>query len=1031
MRLSPAPRQWPTLAIALLLGPALARTAAAQAGAIRGTVTDSASQRPVVGAQVTLLGVPGGAVTNDVGVYMLRNVAPGSATVRVQRLGYAEQSRAVTVSAGATASADFVIRPIATVLSTVVSVGYGTASRQNVTSAIASVDSTAIRNAPVAAIDNALQGKIAGVQVVQNSGEPGSGVSVRVRGPASMNAGNQPLYVVDGIPIIQGTFTQTGQSGQDQNAVSALNPDEIASIDVLKDAAAAAIYGSRGSNGVILITTKRGTAGKTRFTFNAYGGTQKVERQIGLLDAQQYVSLMNESAKNDGYDVSDYDFVAGVDDSASFNWQNAVFRNAPVSDASLSVSGGSERFRFLVSGANFDQRGIVIGSSYQRQAGRLNLDVNATRRLIVQTSLGLTRENDARVPGDQSLYGVVTNAIGLQPMRPVFGNSFGYGGTGEGLKYANPVAIAAYNQNSYKTLRALGHAEAKYTVVDGLTLTGRAGADIFGVDELQWASPKVDGTSAASLNGYGQSGHSTVNRYISEGFFTAEPLRSSTQNLSITGGSSVEYNRRDLNYVLGQGFPTGFTTYVRNATTVTSWDGSRTENNLVSFFSRASYTLLDRYLVGASFRADGSSRFGKSNRYGYFPAASLGWIVTDEPALQRLARIGTLKLRGSYGRTGNQGIGDYASLNLAAGAPYAGTPGVAATQLGNPSLKWESTSETDVGADIGFFHERVGITADWYNRKTSDLLVQRPIPVTSGYASIWDNIGTIRNRGLDLALHTVNVDAGAQRGFGWTSDLNVTWNRNRVDSLYKNQPVTFTVSSRVTSIAAVGQPLGEFYLYKALRVDPQTGNVVFQCVVNPAVPACKATAGGFGETGAPVAADLTYVGSPQPNYYGGFTNTLSYKGFDLRSFLQFSQGNEIFNMMRIFTDDGGYSYDNKSTVTLNRWQKPGDVTDEPRMSYDGTSGARLASSRMVEDGSFLRLGEVTLGYALPTRLVGRTGLDNARVYVSGRNLKTWTKYTGYNPDVSSSGSTANVVTGVDYYAYPLARTVSLGLSAGW
>jgi hypothetical protein len=296
--------------------------------------------------------------------------------------------------------------------------------------------------------------------------------------------------------------------------------------------------------------------------------------------------------------------------------------------------------------------------------------------------------------------------------------------------------------------------------------------------------------------------------------------------------------------------------------------------------------------------------------------------------------------------------------------------------------------------------------------------VQRPIPVTSGYASIWDNIGIISNRGVDLGLHTVNLDAGKSGGFGWTTDLNVTWNRNRVDSLYNNQPVTFTVSSRVTSVAAVGQPLGEFYLYKFLRVDPQDGNAVF------------ATAAG-GETKKPTSADLMYVGSPQPKYYGGLTNTLSWKGFDLRTFLQFSQGNKVFNMMRIFTDDGGYSYDNKSTVVLARWQKPGDVTDEPRMSYDGTSGARLMSSRMVEDGSFVRLGEVTLGYKLPTRLLGRTGLDDARLFVSGRNLKTWTNYTGYNPDVNSNGAGANVVTGVDYYAYPLARTINLGLSAGW
>ncbi|HEX4682682.1 MAG TPA: hypothetical protein VH277_08245, partial [Gemmatimonadaceae bacterium] len=287
---------------------------------------------------------------------------------------------------------------------------------------------------------------------------------------------------------------------------------------------------------------------------------------------------------------------------------------------------------------------------------------------------------------------------------------------------------------------------------------------------------------------------------------------------------------------------------------------------------------------------------------------------------------------------------------------------------------------------------------------------------TSGYSSIWDNIGAITNKGVDLGLHTINLQN--LHGFGWTSDLNVTWNRNRVTALYGGEPITYTVSSRVTSIVAVGKPIGEYYMYKFLRVDPADGNAVF------------ATAGG-GESKSPTASDLMMVGNPQPKYYGGFTNTFSLGSLDLRGFLQFSQGNKVFNMMRIFTDDGGWSYDNKSTLELNRWQKPGDVTDEPRMSYDGTSGARLMSSRMIEDGSFLRLGEVTLGYHLPARLSGAARLNDARVFVSGRNLKTWTKYTGYNPDVNSAGVLANVVMGVDYYAYPLARTFNVGLSAGW
>ena len=984
-------------------------------GTIRGTVTDSASQRGVSGVQVTIAGTTRGTVTNDNGAYTLTAVPSGTVTVRAQRLGYSSQSRSVTVVSGEAVTADFQLHPVATVLSAVVSVGYGTATRQDVSSAIASVDSSVFANTPVAGVDNALQGRIPGVQVMQNSGEPGSGISMRVRGPASLNAGNQPLYVVDGVPMIQGSLSQIALSGQDVTAITGLNPDEIASIDVLKDAAAAAIYGSRGSNGVVIVTTKRGAAGKTRFSFNSYVGTQKVEKTIGLLNAQQYVELYNESAVNDGYAPDELPFLPGVDDVNSYDWQGAVFRRSPVSDVNLSMSGGNERLKFYLSGSNFDQRGIVIGSGYRRQAGRLNMDLNATDKLFVSTSIGLTREDNDRIPGDQSLDGVVTNAIGMQPFVPIYGSNYGYGGRAEGARYSNPVAIADFNFDNLRTLRAMGNLDAKYSFSDRVWLSGRVGADVYGIDELTWGDPRIDRTYAQSANGVGRTASNTNTKYVAESFLTLEPLNQAANRLSVIGGTSVEYNHRDLSFTRGEGFPAGFSTYIVNAANITSWDGSATDNNLVSFFTRANWSYKERYLLSASLRADGSSRFGADNRYGIFPAISAGWNVTDEGFAQGLARLATLKLRASYGVTGNQGIGDFASRSLASGTPYSGEAGVSPTQLGNPNLKWETTKETDLGADLSVLDGRASLIVDWYNRNTSDLLVRRPIPSTSGYTSIWSNIGSIRNRGVDLGLHTVNLDGGS-RGLGWTSDLNVTWNKNVVTDLYNGQLATFNVSSRITSVAAVGQPLGEFYLYKFLRVDPETGNAVF------------ANADGS-ETDSPT--DRMFVGNPQPKYYGGFTNTFTFRNFDLRGFVQFSRGNKVFNMMRIFTDDGGCTWDNESTIALTRWQKPGDITNEPRMSYDCTSGADVISSRFVEDGSFVRLGELTLGYKLPDRLASAARMDNARIYLSGRNLHTWTNYSGYNPDVNSAGIGSNVVMGVDYYAYPLARTFTLGVSASW
>ncbi len=1005
------------LVAALVASIALTRSAAAQAtGGVRGTVTDSATGRGVGSARVLVPGTTRGAATDEQGRYILSGLPAGATTVSVQRIGFSAAQRSITVVAGQTTTADFVVRAVSVVLNQVVTIGYGTTSRQNVTSAIATVDSTAFKNIPVAGIDNAIQGKIPGVQVIQNSGEPGGGVSLRVRGPASLNAGNQPLYVIDGVPVLQDNYEQlTSTSGQRQSPMSGINPDDVERIDVLKDAAATAIYGSRGSNGVVLITTKRGSSGtRMKFGLNTYAGSQSAERQIGLLNAAQYIEVMNENRVNRGL-VPRY--TPGVTDSIDVNWQDAIFRAAPIGDVQLSMSGGTDRVRAYLSGSSFNQTGIVLGSGYKRQALRLNMDASATSKLSFTSSIGLTREDNRRVPGDLNVDGVVTNALAEQPFNPVYGTSFGFGGSRENVLYSNPVATATFSTVNNITLRALGNLEARYGFTDRFTLTGRVGADAYGLDELRWRSPKVDQAAGYAVGGQGSSGHTTATRYLMEAFGNYALLESTGHNLALTGGTSVEHSNSNLNFITGDGFPTGFDTYIRSAASVSSYDGSATGNNLVSFFTRATYSYADRYQLAASLRTDGSSRFGAANRYGVFPAVSAGWTVTNEEFAGALARHAALKLRASYGTTGNQGIGDFASRTLVGATSYNGAPGLAGTQFGNPELKWESTREVDAGADLSILGGRVSLIADYYSRNTTNLLVQRPVPSTSGFTSVWGNVGSLKNAGVDLGLHTVNLDESRGSPFGWTSDLNVTWNRNKVTELYEGLPITATTSSRVTSVAAVGQPLGTFYLFKFSRVDQATGNPLY---FNAAGQEVLSTA--------LVSADLQFVGNPQPNYYGGFTNTLTMGAFDLRGFLQFSQGGKVLNQMRIFMDDGGSSSDNKAANVYNRWRQAGDITDVPKM---GATGASLAaSSRFIEDGSFVRLGEVTLGVKLPARLVQAGRFDSARLYVSGRNLKTWTNYSGYNPDVNSN-SASNIVQGVDYYAYPLARTITVGLNAAW
>jgi TonB-linked SusC/RagA family outer membrane protein len=1001
-----------TLAVAIAIAPLpmLAQGTAV----IRGTVSDSSTQQPITGAQVQVVGTTLGATTNAAGVYTISGVNAGVVTLRAQRLGFTPVTRQVNASAGATAAVDFALHPIATSLSQVVVVGYGSRSRAQVSGAVSTVNGAEISNVPLAGVDAALQGKTPGVQVTQNAGNPGNGISVRIRGSASVSASNQPLYVVDGVPIQQEDFSQLGFDGQNLTAITSLDPDEIESITVLKDAASAAIYGSRASNGVILITTKRGRAGKAHITLSAYTGSQQVDRKLSMLTGQQYIEYMGEGAINDGYDPADYGLVSGVDDSVNTDWQDAIFRTAPVHNVNLGLSGGSERMRYYASGSYFDQDGVVLGSSYQRGNARANLDFDASPRLAISTSIALANEKNYRIEGDASLTGIVTNAIGNQPNYPVRNADGSFVDPDAGLVYPNSVALGTYNSAPTTTQRVIGSVEARYTLTKSLLFTGRLGTDRLTLHERSWESPLVLGTYASSVNGVGKSGYSTGDRFLGEGFFTYNSHFGENNTLSIVAGASQERNNDELNFLRGEQYSSPALHDPGSAAVVTDKDASRSQHNLVSYFSRANFSFLDRYLLTASVRRDGSTRFGAANRYGTFPAVSAGWVMTNEPFLSPLARLGTIKLRASYGVTGNQGIDNYAYLQTYASANYGTDPGTAPNNFGNPNLKWESTKEFDLGFDWTMLQGRIGLIGDYYTKKTSDLLVNRPITATSGFTSIFDNIGNVENHGVEFQLTTENIRSSHQDGFTWNTDFNISTNHNKVTALYGGQPLFDGV--RDVNTAMVGAPLGAFYMLRFLRVDPQTGDAVFDDVDGD---------------GSITASDRVIGGNALPTYWGGITNTFTWKGFDLRGFVQFSGGNKIFNAMRLFADDGGYNYDNKLSDVLRRWQKPGDITDEPRASFDGVSGARTISTRWLEPGSYTRIQEITVGYKLPAFLTQKAGLQNARIYVSGHNLHTFTSFSGYNPDVNSNGSSSSIGAGTDFYAYPLARTYSVGITSEW
>jgi TonB-linked SusC/RagA family outer membrane protein len=989
-------------------------------GSIAGRVTDSATAQPVTGVRVTVAGSASGMLTDREGRYLLSGLAPGVVTVRAQRIGYGQREQTVTVLEGGTVTLDFALRAAATVLTEQVVTGYGTDDRATLSSAVASVSAEKLQNVPLAGIDAAMQGQAAGVQVIQNAGNPGVGMTVRIRGAASISASNQPLYVIDGVPLIRDDFSQLDVGGQDITGVTGINPDEVERIDILKDASAAAIYGSRGSNGVVMITTKRGRAGRTNFSFSTYGGSQTVPKgnRWDMMNANEYMTYMNEAAENDDYGALYFGDPSTV--GVGTDWQGEVFRAAPIRNFTVGINGGNERIQYFVSGSQFKQEGVVIGSGYHRESGRVNLDLTASDRLHFRSSLSVSREEHQRIENDNSIAGVVTNAIANQPFYPTTLGDGSFTTTdfcspNMCLAYENPLAIATYDLTESRGLRVLGSIEANFALSPTVALNGRFGLDVLNLRDLRWFSPLVGGSYGESVGGESIMGNNTPNRYIVEGFAEFTPRMSPALALSVTGGASAEWNNSELDYLDGISFPGDRMQYPGNAAQIVAYDGGWDGHNLVSFFTRANAVFKERYLFTGSLRADGSSRFGADNRWGTFPAFSFGWKITDEPFMQGLSRVADVKLRVSYGITGNQDLNDnFAPLSRFGRANYADNAGWGQTNLGNSSLHWERTSESNIGADIGIFGGRASVIVDWYKKQTDALLLRLPVSATSGQTLVWSNVGTIENRGLELTLSAQLLRSSEAHGFSWTSDFNISWNHNEVTALFQDEPITTGLYN--TSRIEVGHPLSGFYTIRFLGVDPATGDAIYDDINND---------------GTIDAADRVFIGSPHPKYWGGITNTLTWGNFDFRSFLQFTQGHTIFNAIGVFANDGGYNWDNKFRRLLDRWQQPGDVTNEPRASYDGTSGASEISSRNFENGSYIRLQELTVGYKLPLALSQALRLNDSRIYFSGRNLQTWTKYTGYSPDVNSNGSSSNTALATEFYAYPLARTIMIGISGAF
>lgn len=982
----------------------LVGTSYGQTPAITGVVTSAEDNEPLIGVTVKIKGTLEGTISDVDGKYTI-TTQKANPTLVFSYIGFETKETAV----GNRQIVDVSMEPDLSELDEVVVIGYGTREKKDVTGAISSIGTKDIQNVPLRSVDQALQGRSAGVFFVQSSGMPGAAASVRIRGGNSINGSNEPLYVVDGVPIASGSGDATSL-----NPLNTISPNDIQSIEVLKDASATSIYGSRGGNGVVLITTKRGKSGQGRISVNVYHGIQKETNRYELLNAKEYETLANEASVADGGPLL-YDPNLNP---VSTDWQDAMIRDyAPVSNYNVSATGGGNGTNYLISFDYYKQEGIIKASDLERYSFRLNLDKDINDRITVGNSLTASYVETNRA-NSGSIFSMLTTAPNL-PIKQPDGSFTSFNNNGIGFN--NPVALLSAYQNLNKTFRTIGNAYASAEILEGLTIRSSWGLDAsFNkndsyIGQTVFSGEQVGGdASVFSGQTYTWLNENTVNYKKSYGIHDLDLLAGFTQQSSryesVSASATGFLNDVTRTYDLGLG----------NAEAA-ELPGSAAANWVIhSYIGRINYGYDDRYLVTLTGRADGSSRFGANNRFGFFPSVALAWRAIEEDFIQDLGLFSDIKLRISHGVTGNQdGIGNHPSLDLWDGVQYVIgdqiVNGITSSQVGNKNLKWERTAQSDVGLELGFFNNRLTLVADAYYKKTSDLLLAVTIPASSGFTSGTKNIGSIENKGLEFSASGVIVD----KAVSWTSSANITFNKNKILALGGEDEILPSSSS---TIIKIGESLGTFYGYVSDGLFQSTDEILGSA--QPGAKPGDVRFVDFDENGVINEADQQIIGNAQPEFFGGWNNSISYKGFELSVLMQFVYGNELYNL-NLKTLENLTGNQNQRRTVLNRWTAENTETNIPRAT--STKPVNVSYDRYVEDGSYLRLKNIQLAYDLPTSLIDKAGLQNLRIYVNAQNLLTFTKYTGLDPEVSRYGS-SNINQGFDSGAYPNTKLFTAGFN---
>lgn len=995
----------------MILSFGLISLAFSQGKIITGKVT-SGNSGPIPGVSVFVKGSPANGTQSDAtGTYKL-SVPDDAKTLVFSFIGYKTKEIAIT---GSTINAS--LDEENTTLSDVVVVGYGTQNRRDVTGSIAKVTSADLKDKPITTVESALQGKAPGVFINSSSGKLGQALQIRVRGISSISASNQPLFVIDGVPIVSealGTYTEA------DNPLAAISPDDIESMEVLKDAASAAIYGARGSNGVVLITTKKGKQGRTNIDFNYYAGFSDPTKKGKFLNADQYRELLDAAFRYNNYDDGDYanaaemweDYTGTTDwtSSNNTNWVDQAFRKGHTQQYSLNINGGDAKTRFMLSGNYNNNDGIIVGNRYVRTGGRLSLDHNVSKILEVGGSINISKVDNYRLPTDNAF----SNPLQLNALPPIQPVRDASGQLNNSTVYYNSLIDIENGKNLSTTYRTFTNAYASLKITTDLVFRSEYGFDFNNLEEEQFLGSKTQ--DGGSTGGYSSDYMAKSINFNTNNTLTYNKTFNETHSLNVLAGFAFQDTKFRYSSVEGTTLPSDSFTKIASAAIISAGTSSETRHTFVSYLARVNYKYKDKYLLSASIRTDGSSRFGVNNRYGTFPAASAGWIINEEEFLKSSTWLSLLKARASFGLTGNAEIGDFASRNLYRGVNYAGNGGTRPSQLGDPNLSWENTTNYNVGLDFGLFSDRISGTIEYYKKKTTDLLLNAPIAATNGFTSIVQNIGDMQNRGFEFSLNTRNFTGE----FKWSTSFNISLNRNKVLRLVNDQPIY--TGGRFLGRVAVGEPLGYFYGKAYAGVDPANGDALYY------VDASRTTT-----TNDYSVAQNQKLGDPNPKFFGGFGNRFSYKNFDLDVQAQFVSGNDIYNMAGVFQSANGDYFDNQTIDQLNYWTPTNTITNIPQPRFDEGNGTS-PSSRWIQDGSYLRIKSVTFGYNIPKSFAGKYHLQNLRVFASALNLFTITGYKGYDPEVNTPGGTstqsANVQLGHDFYTPPQARTITFGINIG-